>query len=168
VTGSATVMKPGNLTKTLLWASGWLVCALGICITAAMPQQNPPDSAAVREFQRGRDLFTGRADLVGRIATHLADLPPEVVRCGNCHAPGTEPDVPRSQAPRLDRDFLLGSQRRRGGPLSRYDRDTFCRLLRKGIDPANMVVSEEMPRYTIGDPDCSALWRFLTDGAHEP
>jgi hypothetical protein len=62
---------------------------------------------------------------------------------------------------------LLSPQRRRGGPASRYDRDAFCRLLRKGIDPAYVMINEEMPRYTLDDADCAALWRFLTEDLHE-
>ncbi len=101
-------------------------------------------------------------DLQGRIATHVVDLPSEVVRCGNCHAGPMGPEVPRSLAPRLTHDLLLAPRSRRGGPQSNYDRGKFCRLLRDGLDPANVMVSVEMPRYAMDDRTCHALWRFLT------
>jgi hypothetical protein len=77
------------------------------------------------------------------------------------------PDVPRSQAPRLTHDLLLVRHARRGGPPSNYDRDGLCTLLRRGVDPAHVMISVEMPRYTIDDSDCHALWRYLTGGGHD-
>ncbi len=113
------------------------------------------------EFRLGRDLFEGRIELQGRIRTHVADLPPEVVRCGNCHAVANGPDVPRSLAPRLTHDLLIARRSRRGGPASNYDRNSFCTLLREGFDPAGVLISLEMPRYTLDDTNCAALWRYL-------
>jgi hypothetical protein len=153
-------MKAGGRKRTV-W---WLICLPALCMTRAHPQANGVDASSVQqEIQMGRDLFTGKADLKGRMSTHQMDLPPEVIRCANCHAEGMGPDVPRSNAPRLTRELLLMPQRRRGGPASHYDRDAFCKVLRKGVDPAYVMINEEMPRYTIADADCSALWRILTE-----
>lgn len=57
---------------------------------------------------------------------------------------------------------LTGTQSRRGGPATRFDKASFCRLLQTGIDPANIVVTAAMPRYLADPPDCDALWVFLT------
>jgi hypothetical protein len=123
------------------------------------------DPAAQDEYLAGRGLFAGGLELKGRIYTHAVDLPPQVVRCANCHAVAAGPDVSRSPAPRLTRDLLLRPQARRGGPASAYDRGRFCTLLRKGVDPAFVLISVEMPRYAIDDAGCSALWRYLTGSA---
>lgn len=117
--------------------------------------------AGREEFLRGEALFSGKMDLRGRIYTHVADMPPAVVRCANCHALADGPSVPRSLAPRLTQDLLLQPRPRRGGPASVYDLGKFCVLLRQGIDPAFVLISVEMPRYTIDDGECRALWRFL-------
>jgi hypothetical protein len=117
-------------------------------------------------YLTGQGLFAGSLDLHGRIYTHRVDLPPAVVRCANCHSVADGPDVPRSLAPRLTRDLLLRPQARRGGPVSVYDRERFCTLLRKGVDPAFVLISVEMPRYVIDDAGCGALWRYLTGSAH--
>jgi hypothetical protein len=119
------------------------------------------------EYARGEALFSGKIDLHGRIYTHVADMPPTVVRCSNCHAVADGADVPRSLAPRLTRNSLLLPHARRGGPPSNYNRVGFCALLRRGLDPAFVMISVEMPRYTIDDVDCHALWRYLTGSGHE-
>jgi hypothetical protein len=125
------------------------------------------DLSAHEEFLAGQGLFAGAVDLQGRIYTHRVALPPAVVRCANCHAVADGPDVPRSLAPRLTHDLLLRPQARRGGPASVYDRERFCTLLRKGVDPAFVLISVEMPRYTIDDAGCRALWRYLTGSMHD-
>ena len=50
-------------------------------------------------------------------------------------------------------------------PPSSYDRSSFCRVLRTGIDPASIIVGRIMPVYEIDDVQCSRLFRFLTEGA---
>ena len=137
--------------------------ALLLASAAAVADGGSADAPA-QQFARGRDLFDGHADLQGRIRTHAADLPPQVVRCGNCHAVRSGPDVPRSLAPRLTHDLLLAPRARRGGPPSHYDRNRFCRLLREGLDPADTLISLEMPEYALDDAACWALWRFVTAG----
>ncbi len=155
------------LTGMSIRIIGGLLLGFGLSVPAAMAGAAAPERAATqdREILRGAALFTGKADLLGRIYTHRVDLPPAVVRCGNCHAADDGPDVPRSLAPRLNRDLLMRQQRRRGGPASAYDEQQFCTLLRRGLDPAFVLISIEMPRYTLADADCLALWRYVGGGA---
>jgi len=110
----------------------------------------------------GRRLFSGEEELSGRIYTHTVDMPTAVIRCSNCHAAGNGPAVARSSAPRLTRDLLLQVRARRGGPPTSYGRDSFCRVLRKGVDPAYILIDVTMPRYRFSDDQCTALWTFLT------
>jgi hypothetical protein len=147
----------------------WSACFSIFAVSSALLlAQTHPSASERRQILLGHDLFTGKADLHGRMSTHPDDLPPDVIRCSNCHAAGTGPDVPRSNAPRLTRDFLLVPRSRRGGPPSRYSPAAFCTVLRKGVDPAYIVINVEMPRYTIDDSQCTAIWRFLTEENHEP
>jgi hypothetical protein len=132
---------------------------------AAVAWAQPAAAAPHDDYLKGQALFSGTIELHGRIYTHVTDMPPSVVRCSNCHAVADGPDVPRSQAPRLTPGWLILPRARRGGPPSHYSRDGFCTLLRKGVDPAFVMVSVEMPRYSIDDVDCGALWRYLT-GSH--
>jgi len=135
--------------------------------TAGQAQPAAPAASPQEQYARGRALFSGTADLHGRIYTHVTDMPPRVVRCSNCHAVADGPDVPRSLAPRLTHDLLVRPQARRGGPPSNYDLARFCSLLRRGVDPAFVLISVEMPRYRIDDASCQALWRYLTGAGHE-
>ena len=149
--------------------AGRIALAAGLWISASLlpgAAVRAADPAPQADYEAGRTLFEGAADLRGRIRTHLADLPPAVVRCGNCHAVAAGPEIPRSLAPRLTRDLLLKARSRRGGPASFYDGVSFCTLLRAGVDPAHVVISVEMPMYTVSDAECRALWRFTTGGAH--
>ncbi|WP_415750327.1 hypothetical protein [Burkholderia sp. BCC1985] len=118
--------------------------------------------------EAGHALFTGAAPLTGRMLTHPGDLPSNVVRCANCHAPEIGPAVRNSIAPRLTRAWLVDLQSRRGGPPSRYDQEGFCTMLRDGVDPAYVLLNVEMPRYRISDGDCAALWHFLTGARNGP
>jgi hypothetical protein len=140
-----------------------VVCMASLLLAVAVRA----DSPAHEEYLAGQALFAGRLDLSGRIYTHRVELPPAVVRCANCHAVADGPAVPRSLAPRLTRDLLLRPQPRRGGPASVYDNERLCTLLRKGVDPAFVLISVQMPRYAIDDAGCRALWRFLTGGADD-
>jgi hypothetical protein len=135
------------------------VVCIACLVLAVTTRADPP---AHEEYLAGRALFTGGLDLKGRIYAHRVELPPAVVRCANCHAVAGGPAVPRSLAPRLTRDLLLRPQARRGGPASVYDDERLCTLLRKGVDPAFVLISVQMPRYAIDDAGCRALWRYLT------
>ena len=73
-----------------------------------------------------------------------------------------EPRAAASLGPILDRERLTERVARRGGPPSRFDERSFCRLLRTGEDPAGVILPRAMPRYEIDDADCLRLWRYLT------
>lgn len=124
----------------------------------------PPDRAPLSAAQaHGAALWSGAQPLDGRIAGHAQSLPVSAVRCINCHgAAAAAADPTRdSAAPPLTAQHLLQSQPRRGGPPSRYDAAAFCTLLRTGVDPAAVLLPRQMPRYTIAEADCQALWAFL-------
>jgi hypothetical protein len=140
------------------------VLLIGLSLGALAVHAEMPVTDA--DLHLGQELFEGKIALRGRIRTHLEDLPPAVIRCGNCHAAAAGPNVRGSQAPRLTRELLLVPHPRRGGPPSIYDRNRFCALLRKGVDPALVLISLAMPTYAIDDADCNALWRFVTGGAN--
>jgi hypothetical protein len=151
---------------------------LAVVLPAAAAHANPA-------LQQGRALFTGAEALTARSGgPHGTDLPPAASRCINCHsAPGLRPPSvaagpsprpsPASAAgapqpaavafgPALSAAALLQPQTRRGGPPSRYDAQALCRLLREGQDPAGVLLSAAMPRYTLSDAQCRALWTLLT------
>lgn len=112
---------------------------------------------------RGQGMFIGRESLKGKIREHQTILPPEVVRCGNCHAVEKQAGIPPTLAPRIDRALLLSERQRRGGPPSVYNARSLCKLLRTGIDPAYILIAREMPIYDVDDAQCASLWRFLTE-----
>jgi hypothetical protein len=141
-----------------MWAARGALIGMLMCTAPCRADPTAPGGMS------GRALFDGKSDLHGRIYGHLVDLPPAVVRCANCHAVAAGPEVPRSLAPRLTQDLLMRPQSRRGGPASHYDEASFCTLLRRGTDPAYILISIEMPRYAIDDGDCRALWRYLSGG----
>lgn len=118
--------------------------------------------APVKSGSRGEALFRGQEPLDGTIRGHQSRLPAEVVRCHNCHAQGKHSLAKGAIAPRIDRSLLLVPRPRRGGPPSSYDEQTFCKLLRTGIDPAFVLIAREMPVYDITDAQCAELWRFVT------
>ncbi len=68
-----------------------------------------------------------------------------------------------SYGPPLDADALARPQARRGGPPTRYDAASFCSVLRTGIDPASVVLAQQMPRYDLADQDCADLWAWLRE-----
>lgn len=122
---------------------------------------------------RGAQLFQGRAPLIGRLVGHDDPLPSEVAQCKNCHALESEPPPKPAKAaatealtetvgPKLGPSSLTRPAKRRGGPASEYTSDAFCRLLRDGVDPAEIMIPQLMPRYTLTDAECNALWSYLT------
>lgn len=119
---------------------------------------------------RGAELFDGSAPLSGRLSGHDELLPAEAVRCSNCHELETAKRTRRSAlsstpvenvGPLLGPSSLTRAAKRRGGPPSLYTEQTFCRLLREGVDPAQIVIPQLMPRYELGEKDCEALWNHL-------
>jgi hypothetical protein len=110
----------------------------------------------------GKALFTGQTPIAARLVGHAETLPVQASRCSNCHAvnPPRSP-IAASFAPVLDAPSLLSPISRRGGPPSKFDSASLCKLLRDGIDPAWIVLPATMPRYTVSDDQCLALWSFL-------
>lgn len=143
-----------------MWRMFGLAClAMGRLATA---------SASTAEVERGRQLFFGELPLVGRVTGHTTDLPPNALRCINCHTAGTAPPVSPGAAssasfgPALNADTLTRPTPRRGGPASRYDEQALCKLLTTGIDPAYIIIPRNMPRYALNSADCRALWLYLS------
>lgn len=127
---------------------------------AALPGAAPAPGA----LELGRRLYHGESTLQARMVSHAEALPQEAVRCTNCHQREAEPALPNTEnfGPRLGPLGLTKPVVRRGGPASRYDAKALCRLLRDGIDPAHVMIPQTMPRYTMTDQECEALWTFLT------
>ena len=111
--------------------------------------------------QAGSALYHGELALTGRIVGHDLDLPAQASRCINCHGAAVAASAP-PLAPLLNAASLTRLTPRRGGPPSRYDTASMCALLRSGVDPAHVMIPRTMPRYTITDADCKALWAFLS------
>jgi hypothetical protein len=99
----------------------------------------------------------------GRIRGHDDLLPPETVRCANCHEAAGATKISRTSAPYLNRSWLLDARQRRSGPPSRYDEAAFCKLLRTGVDPVSIVIAREMPAYVVNDDQCAGLWAYLLE-----
>jgi cytochrome oxidase Cu insertion factor (SCO1/SenC/PrrC family) len=108
----------------------------------------------------GAAVYHRAEGVVPRIGGEV--LAANAARCSNCHG---EQGEGRSEgalaAAPLHRATLAGTQPRRGGPPSSYSRDTFCQSLRTGIDPAGIVLNAAMPRYTLSEESCTALWNFM-------
>lgn len=111
-------------------------------------------SAPASELRAGEAIFVGERALAARLGGDVTPLPPAATRCANCHRDARF-------GPVLDAASLAESRARRGGPPSRYDAASLCRLLRTGVDPADVVITRAMPRYAISDADCAALWHYL-------
>lgn len=139
----------------------WLVALC--CASASAAAAGEPSVP-----ERGRRLFVGELPLTARVTGHAAALPPQAARCMNCHAVGSAgpaapaSDATRSFGPVLGSALLTQAVARRGGPPSRYDEAAFCRLLATGIDPADVIIPREMPRYEVSAADCRALWAHLS------
>lgn len=90
-------------------------------------------------------------------------LAASAARCANCHGEAGEGRQEGSLvASPLHRAALVAARSRRGGPPSRYSRESFCESLRTGIDPAGVMLDAAMPRYTLTEGSCRALWDFVT------
>jgi hypothetical protein len=112
--------------------------------------------------RRGEALYKGKEPLRGRIRDHSDFLPPEAVRCANCHSPASTSRLAAKPAPKLDAAWLLDMRQRRGGPPSQYDQASFCEVLRSGVDPVHILIAREMPTYDLDGIQCAGLWEYLT------
>ncbi|SAK73080.1 hypothetical protein AWB81_03323 [Caballeronia arationis] len=134
---------------------------LAICLAlAALARLAHADQQPCKPDDLGCAIYNGQH----AVAAHLRDddrpLPAWTTRCANCHA-GT--DKSGIFAPPLTPSYLLDAETRRGGPASRYQPTSFCRAVKDGIDPANVLLRKAMPHYQISDSECAALWGFLTN-----
>ena len=145
------------MTRALNRAAITLCVMTAVFLAVVESVASSTDSS--RSAEMGREIFSGQRAL----AAHLRDddriLPDSAVRCINCHdhANGTA-----SFAPPLTSPYLLSDIRRRGGPPSRYDLKSFCRVLNVGVDPTGIVLKKAMPQYTLSDTECAALWSFVS------
>lgn len=123
----------------------------------------------------GAGLYRGESPLPGRMVGFTSDLPTAVTRCANCHErpavaavnggvatslTDAAPDRPAFGAA-LDRSSLSTPRSRRGGPASVYDVDSLCTLLRTGVDPAQVMIGQAMPRYDATPLQCEQLWAYF-------
>lgn len=143
-----------------VWGASFLSISLGLALAAALTGVSAG---------RGDALYRGQEPLHGKIRGHDDVLPAEAVVCANCHSAQAAARLFGQPAPHLDSAFLLHVQPRHGGPPSRYDQQSFCRLLRNGSDPGYVLIAREMPAYELTDEQCASLWSFLTGkgDAHE-
>jgi hypothetical protein len=148
-----------SLPPSVLLAKGGALVGLLLC--ASCSRRADP------RVDLGKALFAGDAGLVGRVGAEDDPLPPAAVRCSNCHVgpDGESAEAAPSYGPHLSRQELTATLPRRGGPPTRYDEASFCRLLATGIDPAHIIIVRAMPRYTLSAASCEALWTYLTASA---
>ncbi len=138
---------------------------LGVLALSCLPRaeaagaSTPADISAVM----GRRMFLGDASLQGAIVGHPEALAPRLVACANCHQGGGTGLAAASFGPRLDGTQLTEMRGRRGGPPSAFSPASFCRMLRTGVDPASILITRQMPRYTLDDNQCLGLWHYLTE-----
>ena len=111
----------------------------------------------------GAALFEGRPPLVARLSGQSTALPPATARCSNCHARESGVDA-KGFGPDVFGEALTASRSRRAGPASRFDAASFCKLLRTGVDAADVIIAHEMPRYEVSEAQCAALWTHVTGG----
>lgn len=109
----------------------------------------------------GRRMFFGDASLQGAIVGHPEALPPRLAACANCHEGAGL--AAASFGPRLNGTRLTEMRGRRGGPPSAFSPASFCQMLRTGVDPASILITRQMPRYTLDDNQCLGLWHYLTE-----
>lgn len=128
----------------------------GLAATAGLAAATQHWQERARWQEAGQALYEGSRPLTARLVGHEQDLPPQATRCINCHSGSS------AIAPALTPERLTRHLPRRGGPPSRYDETTFCRLLRSGVDPAWVLLPRAMPRYTLNDRDCRELWLALS------
>ena len=136
-------------------AAKWSIGFAALWLSVAAAAQTPAESSA----RRGEQLFAGQEPLKGAIVGHDDALPAYASKCVNCHDLAAREKA--NYGSKLTPAALLEAAARRGGPPSRYEARSFCRLLRTGIDPAHILILRAMPRYEIDDAQCLAIWNYL-------
>jgi len=139
---------------------------IGTTLSAKPQSTLAPKAGYVTKSQRGAALFNGREDLQGKLDGMSITLPPETLRCKNCHSGPDQAAVSNSSAPALTASTLMTVRSRRNGPPSSYTPQSFCKLLRTGVDPEYVVVSRDMPRYSIDEAQCESLWSYVIGTNH--
>ncbi len=155
-------MKAGSLVASLL-AKGLAGCVVSLTLPAA--SQTPAASIAPvhgAKSAEGAKLFDGDEALKGRLQGMSFELDASAVRCKNCHTVTAQAVIPGSSAPALTAGMLTSELKRRSGPPSHYTLESFCKLLRTGIDPAYVIVNRQMPRFEIDEEQCGSIWSYLT------
>ena len=110
----------------------------------------------------GQALYDRGDGAAARLRGDAMVLPVDAARCANCHEPSRRPaQTDAAFGPRLD-GLLTQPLPRRGGPPAAYDQAGFCKLLRTGIDPAQILVRRAMPVYDISDGSCAELWQAVS------
>ncbi|MDP9967736.1 MULTISPECIES: hypothetical protein [Variovorax] len=145
-----------------------LALAFGTALAVGPAWSEEPEAAVPSSVARGVRLFDGAEPLAGTLSGHNAPLPSAATRCIQCHAgPGRSAAAVPGFAPPLDRRQLRETLPRRGGPPVAYERASFCRTLRTGVDPAHVTLPRAMPRFDADDGQCAALWDYLTQAPSE-
>ncbi|MEJ1162334.1 hypothetical protein V9K97_01450 [Variovorax sp. CCNWLW186] len=140
-----------------------MLLALALGTALAVGPSEKTEAAVPSSVARGARLFDGTEPLAGTLSGHSVPLPGAATRCIQCHAgPGKSTAAVHGFAPPLDRRQLREVLPRRGGPPVAYERASFCRTLRTGIDPAHVALPRAMPRFDADEGQCAALWDYLT------
>lgn len=145
-----TAVAPRAAPRRRIMAAVGIAAAVGAIATAA----------ALSEKARGFALYHGWLSLPATIAGTGVALPVSASACVNCHE-GAATGGPIAIA-RLDGSTLATARRRGGGAVMAYDRDSFCRVLREGVDPSLVTISRTMPRFEVTDRQCEALWTWAS------
>ncbi|WPB55469.1 hypothetical protein [Xylophilus sp. GOD-11R] len=140
------------------------LAATVIAVVAVLVRESMDRAERQRQSDWGRALFHGEESpsqppVAGRLAGHPTSLPVAATRCVNCHAATAAANAVGTP---VQGGALQRLTPRRGGPPSAYDAASLCRLLRDGIDPADVLIDQTMPRYQVDDAQCAALWAWLT------
>ena len=157
--------RPSRALSRAAWMC--LGAMMGVLTLSGLVQAEAVHAAALSDASAatGRRMFYGDASLQGAIVGHPEALPPRLTACANCHE-GAASLAAASFGPRLDGTHLTEMRGRRGGPPSAFSSTSFCRMLRTGVDPASILITRQMPRYTLDDNQCLGLWHYLTETSH--
>lgn len=144
----------------------WLgALAAGCALAAGVHGQplTPTEQAGRRLYHDGVDR-AGRP-IEARVAGSATPLKGKAMACGNCHGEdgrgraesGVDPgDVTWTELTKPYGHAHANS--RRHGP---YDRGSFIRSMRDGVDPAGNALEPAMPRYDVDDANLDALIAYL-------
>lgn len=148
--------KPSQVQDVRVPAGGrWILLLLSLLLAAGAALQQWREH---QRLQRGQLIYQ-QGWPGANLAGDDSNLPELATRCVNCHDAGSS--AQSAFAPALNAAALRQLHARRGGPPSRYDESSLCKLLREGVDPAWVQIPRAMPRYNVSDEDCAALWRYL-------